>query len=223
MPSPALCGPHALSLPAIKVRLREPFGSRPVLSAEGLHLGRCGLAADAAGGSARRLVRLPRLAGDLGVGMHGAGGGGKQSVGGEARRGGEASGTCGPGIEAEDALAVLVAIIVGEPGGEVAGLGDFAAVERSGTMRRADEGADDALKVDTKRRLVQCRLQRLGGEPDLLFGRLADAVVVHGVEGEAGGNRFGLDRGRGEPGGELEGGVIAWRAGGARAGFCADF
>lgn len=109
-------------------RRREPFSSRPVVSAEGRHLDRCGLAADAAGRCDGRLVGLPFLAGDLGIGMHGAGGGGEQGVGREARRGGEASGTCSSGVEPDGSFGVLVAIIVGEPGRDVAGLGDLAAV-----------------------------------------------------------------------------------------------
>ena len=69
---------------------------------------------------------------------------GQQGVGGEACLTGEGPG--GLGIEAIDAVAVLVAVVVGELGGEVAGLRDFGVVELGGT----NEGADDTLKIDTR-------------------------------------------------------------------------
>ena len=59
-------------------------------------------------------------------------------------------------------------------------------------MGRADESADDALEVDSHGRLVDGGLKRLGGPPDLLLGRLPDAVVVDGVEPKGAGHLLGL-------------------------------
>jgi hypothetical protein len=60
---------------------REPGGSRLVGaaggSAEGVEFGGGGLAADAAGGGSGSLVGLPVFAGEFGVGVDGAGGGGE--------------------------------------------------------------------------------------------------------------------------------------------------
>ena len=55
-------------------------------------------------------------------------------------------GAGGLGIKAIDAVAVLVAVVVGGLGGEVAGLRDFGVVELGGT----NEDADDTLKVDAR-------------------------------------------------------------------------
>jgi len=51
-------------------------------------------------------------------------------------------------------------------------------------MGRADEAADHPLQVDPHRGLVDGGLQRLGGEADVMLGRLANAVVVDRVEPE---------------------------------------
>ena len=70
--------------------------------------------------------------------------------------------------------------------------GDPGAVEHGGAVGGADEGADDALEVDAHGRFVDGGLQGLGGAAHLLFGGLADAVVVDGIETESGGNLLGL-------------------------------
>jgi hypothetical protein len=51
-------------------------------------------------------------------------------------------------------------------------------------MGRADEAADHPLQVNLHGRVVDCGLKRLGGKADLILGRLANAVVVDGVEPE---------------------------------------
>src|SRR5208337_5465086 len=103
------------------------------------------LAIDRSGGM-RRLVGLPVFASDLGVGMHRALGGGLQRVGGQAGLGREPAGAGSLRLEAVDAVAVLIAIVVGELAGEVASLRDLAAVERRCTVGGADEGTDDPLQ-----------------------------------------------------------------------------
>src|SRR5208337_2754814 len=168
-----------LSSPVVSLLRRQdwrgPCDPRLSASAEGLQLGRGGLAADRSG-RMRPLVRLPILAGDLGVGMYRAFGGGLQRVGGQAGLGREPAGAGGLGLEAVHAVAVLVAIVVGELAGEVPGLRDLGAVERCRAVGGTDEGADDPLQVDAHGGVVDGRLQRLGGEADLLLGALADRV-----------------------------------------------
>ena len=68
-----------------------------------------------------RLVGLPVLAGDVGVGVDGTLGGGHQGVGLQAHLGGELAGALGLALEAGDARAVLVAVVVLGRHGEVAG------------------------------------------------------------------------------------------------------
>ena len=67
---------------------------------------------------------------------------GQQGVGGEACLTDEGAG--GLRIEAIDAVAVPVAVVVGKLGGEVAGLRGV--VELGGT----NQGADDTLNIDTR-------------------------------------------------------------------------
>src|SRR5208337_2343257 len=140
-----------LSCPVVSLLRRRdwrgPCDPRLSALAEGLQLGRGGLAADRSGGM-RRLVGLPVFAGDLGVGMHRAFGGGLQRVGSQAGLGGEPTGAGSLRLEAVDAVAVLVAIVVGELAGEVAGLRDLGTVERRCTVSGTDEGTDDPLQVD---------------------------------------------------------------------------
>ena len=200
---------------------REPFGPRlcyshPNASSAAAAAWRLTLPA-----GARGFVGLPVLSGDLGVSVDGALRGSQQGKGGEARLGSEGAGAGGLGVEAVDAVAVLVAILVGEVGCEVAGLCDLAAVEGGAAVGGPDEGADDALEVDAHGRVVHGGLQCLGGKADLLFGGLPDAVVIHGVEAVGGSDLLGLDGGGGEPDDEFEGDCLAGL--GARAGFEADF
>src|SRR5208283_3096818 len=108
-------------------------------------------------------------------------------------------------LETVDTVAVLVAIVVGELAGEVAGLRDLGAVECRCTVGRADEGTDDPLQMDAHSGLVDGGLQSLGGEADLLLGALADRVVVDRVESEGGAHLLGLDVRGSEPGDHLEG------------------
>ncbi len=89
-----------------------------------------------------------------------------------------------PGSQNRKPSAVLGAVVVGELGGEIAGLRDLAAVELGGPMGRANEAADHPLQVNLHGRVVDGGLQRLGGEADLILRRLANAVVVDGVEPE---------------------------------------
>ena len=91
------------------MKRREPRGPRRSALGEGRHLGGRRLAADGGGGCKRRLVGLPFFPGDLRVSVDGAFSGGQQGVGGEARLGGELAGAGGLGLEAVDAVAVLVA------------------------------------------------------------------------------------------------------------------
>ena len=82
------------------------------------------LAADGGGAGDRRLVRLPRLAGDVGIGIDRTLGRSHQCGGGKPRFGGELAGAGGAALKSINPLAVLVAIVVGELGGEIAGLRD---------------------------------------------------------------------------------------------------
>ena len=193
----------------------------PVLSAEGVEFGGGGLPADGAGLVDRGDVGLPVLARDLGVGVNGAGCGGVEGEGGEAGPCCELAGPGGLGVEAEDAIAVFVAVLIGELGGELAGDGDLGAVEGGGAVGGADEGADDALQVDAHGRLVDGGLQELGHGADVLFGSLADAVEIDGIEGEGAADLFGLDGGGDELGDELQGDRLAGLrgAGGPGGGF----
>jgi hypothetical protein len=61
--------------------------------------------------------------------VHGPLGGGQQGEGCESCFGGELLGAGDFALEAIDAVAVLIAVLVGEAGGEVAGLRDLVAVE----------------------------------------------------------------------------------------------
>ena len=63
--------------------------------------------------------------------------------------------------------------------------------------------------------------QGFGGEADLLFGGLADAVEIDGIEAEGGADLLGLGGVGGEAGGELEGDCLAGLggAGGLWSGF----
>src|SRR5271165_2636990 len=109
----------------------------------------------------RRLVGLPILAGDLGVGMYRAFGGGLQRVGGQAGLGREPAGAGGLGLEAVHAVAVLVAIVVGELAGEVPGLRDLGAVERCRAVGGTDEGADDRRST-SRCWICRCTSKRSG-------------------------------------------------------------
>src|SRR5271154_2969875 len=177
-------------------RVRRSGGSQAapacLVLPERVQLGGCGLAADIAGGDAGAFVGLPFVAGDRSVGMDGALCGSQQGIGSEARLGREGAGAGGLGVETVDAVTVLVAILVGELGCEVAGLGDLAAVEGGAAVGGPDKGADDALEVNAHGRVVHGGLQCLGGKADLLFGGLSDAVVIHGVERVGGSDLLGL-------------------------------
>jgi hypothetical protein len=80
------------------------------------------LAADGGWAGDRRLVRLPLVAGDVGVGIDRTLGRGHQCGGGKPRFGGDLAGAGGAALKPINPLAVLVAIVVGELGDEVAGL-----------------------------------------------------------------------------------------------------
>src|SRR5271166_4774345 len=202
------CRASCLSSPVVSLLRgrdwRGPCDPRLSASAEGLQLGRGGLAVERSGGR-RPLVGLPVFAGDLGVGMYRAFGGGLQRVGGQTGLGREPAGAGGLRLEAVHAVAVLVAIVVGELAGEVASLRDLAAVERRCTVGGTDEGTDDPLQMDAHGGVVDGGLQGLGGEADLLLCALADRVVVDRVESEGGAHLLGLAVRGCEPGDQLEG------------------
>ena len=60
-------------------------------------------------------------------------------MGGKARFGGELTGADGAALKTANPLAVLVAIVVGELGSEVAGLRDLATIALGGPVGRTDE------------------------------------------------------------------------------------
>lgn len=121
---------------------------RPFGSIEGRHLQRRGLLVNRRHCCSRTdaFIGLPGFAGDVFVGRDRTFGRHAKHVGLQAHVGGKFALALRPAVEADRAVEILVAIAVGELGGEVARLGDRAAVELPGAVGRADEGADDALK-----------------------------------------------------------------------------
>ena len=109
------------------------------VSPKGGNFGFRRLAADGGWAGDRRLVRLPLVAGDVGVGIDRTLGRGHQCEGSKPRFGGELAGAGGAALKPVNPLAVLVAIVVVELGGEVAGLRDLATVELGGPTCRTDE------------------------------------------------------------------------------------
>src|ERR1700748_844586 len=91
---------------------------------KGAHLGGRADAADVRD-LARDLVGLPFIAGEVRVGGDGALGGGQESMRLETHLGGEDAGAFRPALEAAYAIAVFVAVLIGDLHGEVAGLGDL--------------------------------------------------------------------------------------------------
>ena len=115
-----------------------------------------------AAGGERCLVGLPGLAGDVGVGRDRTFGGGQQGEGLQGHLGGEQAGALGLALEADRAVAVLVAVVVEQPAGQLHRGRLLGAVELRGAEGGADEGADDPLQVDLQRLLVQRRPECLG-------------------------------------------------------------
>ena len=89
----------------------------------------------------------------MGVGVHGAVGCGQQGVSLQADLGGEAAGALRFVLGAVDALAVLVAVLVGDGAGGVARQLGLLVVEVAGAVGGADEAIDDALHVHLQRLL----------------------------------------------------------------------
>ena len=114
-----------------------------LLAVEGADLGGDGLAADGAARGLAAFVGFPVLSADVGVGVDGPVSGGKQGVSLQADDGGELAGALGAVLQAVDAVAVLVAVLVGDGAGGVAGLCGLAVVEVAGAMG----GADEAIEV----------------------------------------------------------------------------
>jgi hypothetical protein len=187
----------------------DPKAPALLVSAEGVHLGGCGLGADAAGRGDGGLVGLPLFPGQLAEGVDGAGRGGEEGEGGETGLGGELAGAGGLGVEAHDAVPIFVAVFVGELHGQLAGDGDFGGVEGGGAVGGTDEGTDDALEVDAHARLVDGGGEDLGGLAELLLGGFADLVEIDRLEAEGGAELVGLNGAWGEAGDEFEGDCLA--------------
>src|SRR5690606_9928303 len=94
------------------------------------------------------LVGLPALADDVLVGCDHALGGHAQSVGLDTHVGGELTLALGGAFEPDRAVAILIAHLVGEPGGRVLGLGDSLGIELPRPVGRPDMGTDDPLEMD---------------------------------------------------------------------------
>ena len=175
-------------------------GGRSGRHLEGGHLDGGGLARNAGSGRRRGLVGFPVLTGDVGVGCDRTLGRGQQGEGLQRHLGGEQAGALGLALEAGRTVAVLVAVVVEQLAGELHRGRLLGAVELRGPEGGTDEGADDPLQVDLQGLLVQRRPERLGGRGDVLPGRVADAVVVDGVEAEGADEVVGQAVMRGEAG-----------------------
>ena len=175
----------------VPARRRGPEGPRPRSAREGGHLSGCGLPADARAGRLRRFVGLPVLAGDVRVGGNSALGRSQKGECLETHLGSEEACPGGLVLETGGTAAVFITVVVGEAGGDIAGLRDLLAVELSGATGGADERRNDALKVDLHRLLVEVVHQRIGRADGVLLDGFPDRSGIDGLEAEGPGEVFG--------------------------------
>jgi hypothetical protein len=81
-------------------------------------------------------------------------------------------------VEADGAVEVFVAGVVGEFGSGLASLGHGAGVELAGAVRGADIGADNALEMDFHRAVAEAILEGFGGLDDESLVQVTNAVAV---------------------------------------------
>ena len=151
----------------------ETGGANPAqaVSVEGRHLNFGGLAVyRMAGIFDWTIERLPGLAYGLFVGSDGTLGSHSKSMGLDTHVCCEFPLSVGGAVIADGSIEILVADIVCCLGCSVARVGDGFALELSGSVRRADKGADDTLEVDLHGSFAKAFAKS--------FCRLADEVLV---------------------------------------------
>jgi len=129
--------------------------------------------------------------------------------------GGELARPLGTAGKARDTTAVLVGMLVVQPGAELPGLADLGLVELAGAAGRADEAGHHSLQVQGQGLLAQLVLEQPGHLDQQHPGALADLGGGHLVEAERVGDAIGepLVGARGYGGLERDGGAGPGRAG----------
>lgn len=131
------------------------------------------------------LEGLPALADDPLIGGHGTLGCHEQRVRLDRHVCGELALALGGAVEADDAVAILVARIACGFRRSVASLSDRAAVKLASTMGGSDIGTSDALEMDLHRKFSEAFSECIGGLDDQLLVEVADAVTIDDGQAEA--------------------------------------